>query len=210
VPPLALTRPRRPWLSAPCAQLVQSAAAPTIFAAGVRHGDCLANFPQPAPDAQRGRGLQTLQRLSQRLMAIRSLSALRTTAHRCPQAGHRRLDVRVPDDADLFPPRPGLERLVVRLSPDPRVSRISNRGRHPRATAGPFHTLEAPFSAALTNSGFALVKRSLARTTGQRTGGSATDLLSCDGRKPGGNGFEKAGSIAAESRQLATHVVHLD
>lgn len=59
---------------------------------------------------------------------------------------------------------------------------------------------EPSFLIALTNSGFALVKRSLARTTGQRTEGSATDQLSCDGRKPGGNGFEKAGSIAAESR----------
>ena|SRR5436190_23532539 len=99
----------------------------------------------------------------------------------------------------LQPRHPVLERLVGRLSPDPRVGRFSDRGRHPSHNHGTFHRPRNPFPA-LTNSGLTLVKLISCRKGWTEEGGSATDLPSCDSRKPGGNGFEKAGSIAAESR----------
>jgi hypothetical protein len=112
--------------------------------------------------------------------------------------------VRAPDDADLFTPRPVLARLVVRFSPDPRVSRISNRGRHSSRNHGTVPRARGLFSAAADEQRLRSRQAISRQNDWTEDPGSATDLLSCDGRKPGGNGFEKAGSIAAESRQLQT------
>src|ERR1043165_6307009 len=114
--------------------------------------------------------------------------------------------VRAPDDADLFTPRPVLARLVVRFSPDPRVSRISNRGRHSSRNHGTVPRARGLFSAAADEQRLRSRQAISRQNDWTEDPGSATDLLSCDGRKPGGNGFEKAGSIAAESRQSGQKV----
>lgn len=91
-------------------------------------------------------------------------------SHRRPLLGHTRHDVRSPDNVGMLQSRRlALERRVGRLSPDPRVGCFSNRGCHPSLDHGTVPQSRAVLVAALRNSGFALVKRSLARTTGHRT-----------------------------------------
>jgi len=58
----------------------------------------------------------------------------------------------------LQPLHPVLERLVGWLSPDPRVGRFSDRGRHRSHNHGTFHRPQTLLPAALTNSGLTLVK----------------------------------------------------